>query len=328
MDKSRLEIKVGLFVAMTLLVLVVLMVQFSKGTNLFRGTYLLELHTANVGGLKQKSGVLLAGVSVGSVEHIQIEPSGTNVTVTLRIYKDFPIYHDARFVIESSGFLGDEFVSVVPTANTLPMLTDGQNVPCEPPFDLQDVERSAAGFVLRLDETAKKLDASVTDLRTQVLNAETLANFGSAITNLRVFTEQALGTLQDVHSLVSSNRDDISGALSNFVYFSGQLNRLGDNAAELLATNGENLTAATKNIQALTVSAQQIVRDLQAGQGVAGTLLANNETSTNLQELAENLAQTSSNLNRYGLWHILWAHAPAGTNAATGHPPSTQPNRP
>ena len=51
-------------------------------------------------------------------------PGGTNVTVTLQIYKDYPIYHDARFVIEQSGFLGDQYVSVVPTANTLPVLTN------------------------------------------------------------------------------------------------------------------------------------------------------------------------------------------------------------
>ncbi len=189
MEKSRLESKVGLFVFIGLVLLAVLLIQFSKGTSLFRGTYILKLHASNVGGLKQKSGVLLAGVGVGSVQRIQLETGGTNVTITLQIYKDYPIYHDARFVIEEAGFLGDHYVSVIPTANTLPVLTNGADVECQEPFNLQEVARSAAGFVKRLDDTAKKLDASVPDLRAQVLNAQTLANFGSTITNLRVFTE-------------------------------------------------------------------------------------------------------------------------------------------
>ncbi len=67
MDKSRLEIKVGLFVLVGLVLLAVVLIQFSKGTSLFRGTYELRLHAVNVGGIKERAGVLLAGVEVGSV---------------------------------------------------------------------------------------------------------------------------------------------------------------------------------------------------------------------------------------------------------------------
>jgi len=57
MDKSRLETKVGLFVFIGLALLTALLIQFSKGTSLFRGTYELRLHASNVGGLKQRAGV-------------------------------------------------------------------------------------------------------------------------------------------------------------------------------------------------------------------------------------------------------------------------------
>jgi phospholipid/cholesterol/gamma-HCH transport system substrate-binding protein len=328
MEKSRLETKVGLFVLIGLVLLAALVVQFNKGTSLFRGTYNLRMHAANIGGLKLKSDVLLAGVSVGSVHQIQLEPSGTNVTIILQIYKEFPIYHDARFVIEQSGFLGDKYVSVVPTTNTPPILADNADVECQEPFNLQEVARGAAGFVQRLDETAKKLDASVTDLRSQVLNAQTLANFGSAITNLRVFTEQALGTVSDIHGLIGTNGSQIGVTMSNLVFFSTQLNRLGDSASDLLATNGANLAAATKNIQNLTVTVQQFAADVQAGKGLAGTLLQNPQVSTNVQLLAENLSEVSSNLNRFGLWHILWSHDVPGTNAgknSTLHSPRNRP---
>ncbi len=54
-NKSRLETKVGLFVFIGLVLLAVLLIQFSKGTSLFRGTYDLRLHARNVGGLKPRA---------------------------------------------------------------------------------------------------------------------------------------------------------------------------------------------------------------------------------------------------------------------------------
>jgi phospholipid/cholesterol/gamma-HCH transport system substrate-binding protein len=330
MEKSRLESKVGLFVFIGLALLAALLIQFSKGNSVFRGTYLLKLQTGNVGGLKERAGVLLAGVPVGSVKKIDLDPSGTNVAVTLEIYKDNQIYHDARFVIEANGFLGDQYVSVVPTFNTLPLLTNGEDVFCEAPFNLQEVARGAAGFIQRLDDTAKKLDASVSDLRSQVLNAGTLANFGSAVTNLRVVTERALASMDDVHGIIDTNRTQVNTAVSNLVLFSSQLTALGDAATNLLATNGCNLTAATKNIQDITDNAKTLVTEVQAGKGLAGALLQSPQVATNIQDLAANLSLASSNLNRYGLWHFLWAHpaaAPA-TNSVKplklGSPPRRQ----
>ena len=151
----------------------------------------------NVGGLKERASVLLAGVQVGAVKKIQLAPDGKSVTILLQIYKDFPIYGDARFVIEQAGFLGDQYVSVIPTENKGAPHVDGDEVDCQEPFDLQEVARGAAGFIKRMDETAKKLDASVTDLRTQVLNAQTLSSFGVVLTNMKTFTEDALGRMTE-----------------------------------------------------------------------------------------------------------------------------------
>ncbi len=302
--------KVGLFVAIGLILLAVLVIQFSKGTSLFRSTYMLKLHAVNVGGLKEKSGVLLSGVQIGTVSGIHLAPDGRSVNIILKVYKDFPIYHDARFVIETAGILGDQFVSVIPTENKERALVDGDEVECQQPFDLQEVARSAAGFIQRLDGTAAKLDAAVTDLRAQVLNAQTLASFGTSITNLRVFTEQAIGT----NEVITNNGAQISLAMSNVVYFSTELTTLASAAQNVLATNGSNLTAATKNLEEISVAARQLTADVQAGKGLAGAVLENPEVATNLQDIAANLAITTSNLNVHGLWGILWSHSPPSTN--------------
>jgi ABC-type transporter Mla subunit MlaD len=322
MDKSRLELKVGLFVFVGLALLAGILIQFSKSTSLWRGAYELHLHAANVGGIKLRAGVLLAGVQVGSVSQIQLAPDGKSVNMTLKIYNEFPIYHDARFVIEQSGFLGDQFVSVIPTTNALPKLVNGDNVPCEEPFNLQEVARGAAGFIVRMDETAKKLDASVTDLRSQVLNAQTLGNFGTSITNLKVFTEQALGAVQNINDLVATNGAQVDIAASNAVRFSSGLIELEDSAKGVLATNSVNIDQATKDIAAAAATFKLLAADLQAGKGLAGSVLQNPELATNVQSIAANLSVTSSNLNRLGLWGILWAHkSPATNNNSTAANP-------
>jgi phospholipid/cholesterol/gamma-HCH transport system substrate-binding protein len=311
MEKSRLQLKVGVFVFIGLALLAVLLIQFSKSTSLFRGTYVVHLHADNVGGIKPRAQVLLAGVQVGTVTDIQLAPDGKSVTLNLLVYKDVPIYSDAEFAIEQSGFLGDQFVSIKPTENTLPLLTNNEVVPCIAPFNLLEVARSASGFIQRIDGTAKKLDASVAALQEEVLNVHTLSSFGVALTNLQSLTAQALYTVQDLHALVATNTGQVDFAISNFVCFSTELSQFGASAQGILATNGQNIDVTTKNLKDISENLKQISANLQAGNGLAGTLLQNQDLATNVQMIAANLAITSSNLNRQGLWGVLWSHKPA-----------------
>jgi phospholipid/cholesterol/gamma-HCH transport system substrate-binding protein len=286
MEKSHFETKVGLFVLVGLALLAALLIQFSKGTSLFRGTYELRLHADNVGGLKPRSAVLLAGVQVGSVSNIKLAENGKSVTIFLRIYKDYKIYHDERFVIEQSGFLGDQYVSIIPTANQLPLLQDGADVPCEEPFNLQEVARSASGFIQRINETAKKLDAAVSD----------------------------------VNAFIATNGSQIGLAVSNAVFLSQELTRLASSAHNVISTNSEEISASVKNIESSTEVLKKLMDDLQSGKGLAGTVLKNEQLATNVQEIADNLAIATGNLNRLGLWHFLWHREPPHTNEMTQKP--------
>ena len=122
MDKSRLEWKVGLFVFVGLVLLAVLLLQFSKGLTFFHPHLRHPAHTpSSVGGLKTRAQVLMSGVQVGTISRIQLAPDGKSVTLTLRIYQQYQIYKDARFVIEQSGFLGDQYVAILPTKNEGPL---------------------------------------------------------------------------------------------------------------------------------------------------------------------------------------------------------------
>ena len=315
MEQKRLQVKVGVFVVFGLALMASLMIWFSKGTSLFRRTYELHLHTVNVGGLKPDAGVLLAGVPVGNVSSTKLAPDGKSVTVNLQIYNSCKIYHDARFAIEQSGFLGDQYVAIIPTQNTLPCWTNGSDVSCEPPFSLLEISRTATSFMQSINDIAGKLDASVTDLRRVVLNPETFSNFTAAVDNLHAVSLEARGTFGRIDEVIAANGAEFSTAVSNVVFFSGQMIQLANNAQNLVTTNGPDVTAAIKNLESSTEVLRELANDAQSGKGVAGIMFENGPAATNVQVLAENLAVASSNLNRFGLWHFLWHREPPPTNA-------------
>lgn len=319
MDSKRLSVKVGLFVFVGLVLLAVLLIWFSKGTSVFHGTYTVRLVAPNVGGLKLKASVLLAGVQVGDVSDIQLAPDGKSVTIVLHIYKGVVIYGDANFVIEQAGFLGDNFVAILPTDNKAAPLQEGSQVNCEPPFDLQAVARSVTGFIARVDETVRKIEDSVTQLQKTVLNQQTLTNLSITVSNLRVASDEAVAAVNNINSIVATNGGQINLAMSNVVYFSQDLTNLSGNFNGIIASNGVVISEAVSNIEVSTETLKQITDDVHSGKGMAGVVLEDPVAATNLQATINNLAIATSNLNQLGLWSFLWHHQ---GNAARANTPS------
>jgi ABC-type transporter Mla subunit MlaD len=320
MPKSRLEWKVGLFVLVGLTLLAALLLEFSKGNTFLRPTYRILLHSQNVGGLKPRAVVLMSGVQVGTVSGIELADDGRSVTITLRIYSRYPVHRDAKFVIEQSGFLGDQFVAILPTLNAAARFSDGGEAAAEAPFNLQEVARSAAGFIKRIDETARRLNDVIAEVRRLVLNDQTLTNVSASAMNLRTVSEEALTMINNINSLVATNGPALAQSGSNLVAFFERMNLFADGLTGILATNTPAIDAAVKNIESSTAVLKNLLDDVQAGKGLAGTLLRNQELPAEISEIANNLSITSSNLNRLGLWGILWRHKSPKTNAPPVRP--------
>jgi phospholipid/cholesterol/gamma-HCH transport system substrate-binding protein len=303
MKKRATEWKVGLFVTISLTLLVGLIVKFSKGTSVFTPTYDIVMRTDNVSGLIKGAVVLMAGVPIGNVIQTDLEPSGKIVNVRLRIEERYPIHGDAKFSIRQMGFLGDRFVSVVPTSNVVEVIRDGHVVESEAAFDLQEVAQGAAGLLRRVDDTAKRLNDAVTRIDKTLFAEQTLGDLTNTLSNFRLMSEQALGTLNGIDDFVRTNTHPLSTSVSNLVLFSSGLN---DVAAELyltVATNRKELTTIVKNIESASTQLDKLVVDLQAGKGLAGGLLKDESIKAEFTGMVSNLNSLSSNLNKFG---ILW----------------------
>jgi ABC-type transporter Mla subunit MlaD len=224
----------------------------------------------------------------------------------LKVYKKYAIRKDADVRIEQSGFLGDQYVAVVPGANVAEPWQPNDHLEADEPFNLQEVARSAAGFLKSVDQTTKRLDDAIADVRRLLLNEETLTNLASAVGNARIATEHAVTTVDNINSLVTTNSESVASAVSNVVFFSQQINQFAGGLKDVLATNSDELNASLKNFEASTASLKSLLQDVQSGKGLVGDVLANEQLATNVNTIAANLSVTTSNLNRLGLWHFLW----------------------
>ena len=117
MGKKGIETLVGLFVLLGLLGVVFLAL---KAANLgsFSGSdvYTVSARFDNIGGLKTRAPVRSAGVTVGRVASIGLDPKTYQGVVTLDIERGYQFPKDSSAKILTSGLLGDQYIGLEPGA--------------------------------------------------------------------------------------------------------------------------------------------------------------------------------------------------------------------
>jgi len=116
MQTKALEMLVGLF--FTLGVTAVFILTFrvaSLDAGSESDSYAVTADFENIGGLKAGSAVTMAGVRIGRVRSIEIEPTTFEARVTMRIGNDFnTIPKDSSASIFTAGLLGEQYIGLVP----------------------------------------------------------------------------------------------------------------------------------------------------------------------------------------------------------------------
>ena len=107
--KYRYETIVGFFVMVSLTALFIMVLIIARQEGLFQSYMEYQATFKNVSGLKPGSEVHLAGVTVGNVKEITIEPAG-NTKVTFNVIKRYSdqIREDSQASIGFMGLLGDK----------------------------------------------------------------------------------------------------------------------------------------------------------------------------------------------------------------------------
>lgn len=353
MSSTRLEWKVGGFVLLCLALLGGMMLSFSKGLSPLGSTYELILTTRDVGGIQKNAAVRMAGVRIGQVTAIDYDSEALEVRLRLSILNRHRIPRNAQFSIETAGFLGEQYVAVTPQERSSDVLRPGDKVASAEPFNIQEAARSAMQLIENVDRTVSNLNAAVIRVDRTLLSDRTLTNLTLTVENFRKISEDTLATVQNFRDLsaraqktvdrldllVQTNSPAVSGsfsnllsfteklqAVSNLVAFSEHLNRLGAELRETVSANRSELSATMKNLETASASLRELMGDLQAGKGLAGSLLKSERLDMQATLLLSNLTVLSSNLNRFGLLYKPRPPKTPRTNAPVNSPfPSKWP---
>jgi len=120
---------VGLFVALGLAALVMLAMKVSNLSDYGGGeTYRLTARFDNIGGLKVRSPVMVAGVRIGQVSEVRVDHDTYEAVVSLDIYRRYdnlPV--DTSASIFTAGLLGEQYLALEPGGEEK-VLRDGDEI--------------------------------------------------------------------------------------------------------------------------------------------------------------------------------------------------------
>ncbi len=115
MARKGIETLVGLFVLMGMLGLVFLSLKAANLGSLGGGdSYAVQARFDNIGGLKPRAPVRSAGVTVGRVTAIALDPTSFQGVVTMELQRGYRFPKDTAAKILTAGLLGDQYVGLEP----------------------------------------------------------------------------------------------------------------------------------------------------------------------------------------------------------------------
>ena len=135
--------KLGMFVIVGLLLLIITIYFVGKKQNLFGSTFYLKSQFKNVSGLKVGNNVRFSGINIGTVDEIELV-NDSSVVVVLLIEKDVQKYikTDATASIGSDGLVGDKVLTISPGTLSNKIIKDNAFIKSKSAIEMEDLMKS------------------------------------------------------------------------------------------------------------------------------------------------------------------------------------------
>lgn len=115
MNMVKLEMTVGIFMIIGILCLGYISIKLGKMEIIGGDYYTISAAFDSVSGLKPGARIEVAGVEVGKVERIALDPkSGDRALAFMKIKSDVKITDDVIASVRTSGIIGDKFIKLKP----------------------------------------------------------------------------------------------------------------------------------------------------------------------------------------------------------------------
>ena len=268
--KRRDEVTVGILLTVAVIVLFTGTVWLVRGG--LRGGYPLFARFAWGQSLKQGQPVLLAGVTVGYVSDVRLNPAGF-LDVDLVVQKKYKVPRSSTAEVIPIGIFGDVAVAIKPSGPSAVSFSPGDTIPTRMSTGgLDAIEARADTITNTLNRVAATFEAEfvrnggIRDLRQAVTSMNHLV-----IELQTVAVEQN----RNMTSLVTSVRRTV-GAVDSA--------RLAS-TIETYRQAGANIDTLTQRLSSNTTQLQAILARLERGEGTAGKMMTDTTLYVNTKNL-------------------------------------------
>jgi phospholipid/cholesterol/gamma-HCH transport system substrate-binding protein len=161
--KTKLELKVGIFVFIGLIILSIFILSIGKFRTWMAG-YRVNFIFNFINGVKEGAPVRFAGVDVGEVKKIKFifltKEQQMQVHLESWVKKNIKIPLDSTVWVNTLGLLGEKYIEIMPGRDYSHCLVANQSLVGIDPIPMHEVFRLTKGFVEDLDETVAKINST------------------------------------------------------------------------------------------------------------------------------------------------------------------------
>ena len=282
----RKEIKTGLF-AVIVLAVVLFMIEFLKGRDIFSRNNTYYIIYPSVEGLSVSTGVTVGGYAAGIVSNIAYNRQTMDYTVSASISREFEIPEDSYIEIYSADILGTRKLRVRMGSSSV-MASSGDTLRgCME----TDMITSITGS---LDSLMKSIGTTVESVNL-ILDEENRSEVRQLLKRLN----KTAGNLDKVSAMLQSKSPDIETLLSNLSSISTTL----DSAVTAIsgtAANAEAVTASLReaDLAGMTDSIRSLAGRLQDPDGSIGKLMDSDSLYNALTALSNDLDSLVNNIRK------------------------------
>lgn len=260
---NGIRIKVGLFTALSLLLIGVLTILVNHKPYFFRHCQLVHIQVDDATGLRMKSAVRSMGINIGYLKSVALEE--THVDLGICVTAPVEILPTTRAYIRSEGFLGDKFVELRPVKYVGSPSTENKARDVQPSAMLDWIESSAWADEAHAANRVSDGDAPPGEREIPV---------GSKSQDMQQVINRVDKLVNEMTSLTSNLRQAINPEQLKSTM--KQLNITLQNASKTLSPQGGLNQTAQRTLAKLEDAVEQLrdqVTRINQGQGSLGRII-------------------------------------------------------
>lgn len=270
-SKSR-SLKLGLLVAVGLLLFSVAVYYLGSRQNLFSSSVTVKTYFQDVRGLVEGNKVQYSGITVGFVSNIEIVQD-TTILVEMSVDEEVAkfIREDSKVSISSDGLMGSKIISILPGTTGTASISEDDVLQTRESVEIQDVLKEAQTVIMEskkitqsLMEISQKINNGEGDLAA-LLNDNTLTTRFAQIENemleVTATTQRMLNSTSEIVEKVNSGEGDL-GRLINDTVFTAELN-----------TAMKNIEDVTLKTDSVAGELYKFTNELNSGDGIINRLV-------------------------------------------------------